>query len=136
MVNLLFLIFFFFTIKLVNFVLVYSQLTCCDSFRCTAKGLSHTCTYIHSPPNSLPSRLSKNIEQSFPVLCHMFLLVIYFLRFIYLFNFWAVVLCCFARAFLVGRAFSCRKAWALECGFSSCGSQAVEHGLHSCSAKT
>ena len=28
------------------------------------KGLSHTCTYIHSPPSRLPSRLSHNIEQS------------------------------------------------------------------------
>ena len=28
------------------------------------KGLSHTYTYIHSPPNFLPSRLPHNIEQS------------------------------------------------------------------------
>ena len=29
----------------------------------TAKGVSHTSTCIHSPPNHLPSRLSHNVEQ-------------------------------------------------------------------------
>ena len=38
---------------------------CCDSFRWTAKGLSHTYTCIHSPPNSLPSRLAHSIDVLF-----------------------------------------------------------------------
>ena len=45
-------------------VLVYSQLTICDSFRGTAKGLSHINTCICSPPNFLPSRLPHNTEQN------------------------------------------------------------------------
>ena len=34
---------------------------CCDSFRWTAKGLSHTYTCIHSPPKPLPSHSFLNI---------------------------------------------------------------------------
>ena len=37
---------------------------CCDSFRWTLKRFSHTCNCIHSPPNSLSSRLPYNTEQS------------------------------------------------------------------------
>ena len=41
------------------------DLQCCDSFRWTEKGFSHTYTCIRSPPNSpLQSRLPHNIEQS------------------------------------------------------------------------
>ena len=35
------------------FILAYSRL-CCDTFRQTAQGLSHTFTCIHSPPDSCP----------------------------------------------------------------------------------
>ena len=31
-----------------------ADLQCCNGFRWTAKGLGHTCTCIHSPPNSAP----------------------------------------------------------------------------------
>ena len=41
-----------------------SQLTMLDSFRWTAKRLSHTYTCIHSPPNSPPPRLPHDIELS------------------------------------------------------------------------
>ena len=37
---------------------------CGGSFRWTEKELSHTYTYIHSLPNTLPFRLPHNIEQS------------------------------------------------------------------------
>ena len=37
-----------------NFVLGYIHLQCCDRFRWTEKGLSHTCTCIYSLPNSPP----------------------------------------------------------------------------------
>ena len=46
------------------FVLEYSPLTMYDSFRWTAEWLSCTYTCMHSPPNTFPSRLSHNIEQS------------------------------------------------------------------------
>ena len=42
----------------------HSQLTCCDSFRWTAKGPSQPYTGVHSSPNSPPSRLPHDIEQS------------------------------------------------------------------------
>ena len=51
-------------LKTFNYVLGGSWLKCCDSFKWTAKGLSHTYTCIHSLPNPLPSRLPHNIEQS------------------------------------------------------------------------
>ena len=37
---------------------------CCDSFRGTAKGLSHIYTRIHSPQTPLPSKLPHSIEES------------------------------------------------------------------------
>ena len=40
---------------------VYSR---CDSFKWTAKGLSHTYTCIHSTPNSLLIQLPHDTEQS------------------------------------------------------------------------
>ena len=40
--------------KTFYFVLGYSQLTYCDSFRRTVKELSHTYACIHSPPKSPP----------------------------------------------------------------------------------
>ena len=42
------------SLKTFYFVLRYSQLTACDSFRWTAKGLSRAYTCIHSPPHSPP----------------------------------------------------------------------------------
>ena len=53
---------YFFKLFILYWSIADSQ--CCDSFRWTAKGLSHTYTCTHSPPNSLPSRLPRNIEQS------------------------------------------------------------------------
>ena len=49
-------LFYFFNcfLKTLYFVLGYHQLTMFDSFRWTAKGLSHTYTCIHSPPSSPP----------------------------------------------------------------------------------
>ena len=46
------------------FVLEYSRLTSCGSFRWTAKGLSHTRTCVRSSQTLLPSRLADNLEQS------------------------------------------------------------------------
>ena len=42
---------------------------CCDSFRWTAKGLSHTYTRIHSPPNPHPIQAAHNIWNSVCVSC-------------------------------------------------------------------
>ena len=40
-----------------------ADIQCCGSFRWIAKGLSHTCTCMHFPPQTrLPSRLPHNIE--------------------------------------------------------------------------
>ena len=49
-----------------KFILYWSiaNCQCCDSFRWTAKGLSHTYACIHSPPTPLPSRLPHHIGQS------------------------------------------------------------------------
>ena len=49
---------------------------CCDGFRWTAKGLSHTYIWIHLPQTPLPSLLWHNIEQS--SLCYRSLLGIHF----------------------------------------------------------
>ena len=40
--------------KTVYFVLSYSQLAMLSWFQVDSEGLSHTCTRIHSPPNSPP----------------------------------------------------------------------------------
>ena len=50
-----------------NFLTLYWSMVSeqyCDSFRCPAEWLSHAYTCIHSPPNSITSRLSHDIEQS------------------------------------------------------------------------
>ena len=43
-----------------RFILYWSIVNyqCCDGFRWTAKGLSHTCTCNHSPPNSPPIQIA------------------------------------------------------------------------------
>ena len=48
----------------------------CDSFRHTAKGLSHTHARIHSPPNSPPIQAATQHGAEFPVLYGRSLLVI------------------------------------------------------------
>ena len=41
--------------RILEWVVISSNKQCYDSFRCTAKGFSHTYTYTHiSPPDSLP----------------------------------------------------------------------------------
>ena len=50
---------------------------CCDNFRWTAKGLSHTYTCIHSPLASLPVQAAKQCWAGFPVLYSRSLLVIH-----------------------------------------------------------
>ena len=51
---------------------------CCDSFWWIAKGLSHTYTCIHSPPNSPPIQPATKHWAEFPVLYNRSLLVIHF----------------------------------------------------------
>ena len=41
-------------LKTFYFILEYTNQQCCDSFRLSAKGLSHKYTCVHSPSNSLP----------------------------------------------------------------------------------
>ena len=48
---------------------------CCDSFRWTAKGLSHAYTCIHAPPNSPPIQAATRHGAEFPVLSSRSLLV-------------------------------------------------------------
>ena len=47
-----------------SFFFFFYTFICYNSFRRTAKGLSHTYACIHSPPNSPLSRLPGNTEQS------------------------------------------------------------------------
>ena len=54
------------------------QIKCCDSFRWTAKGLSHIYTYIHSPPSSPPIQAATWHWAEFPVLHSRALLAIHF----------------------------------------------------------
>ena len=51
---------------------------CCDSFRWTAKGLSHTYTCIYSPANSPPIQAATSHWAEFPALHSRSLLVIHF----------------------------------------------------------
>ena len=51
---------------------------CCDSFRWTAKGLSHPYTFIHSLPNSHSIQAATKHRAEFPVLYSRSLLVIHF----------------------------------------------------------
>ena len=56
----------------------HSQLTSCDSLRWTAKGLSHTCTCIHSLPNVPPIKAGTYHWAEFHVLYNRSVLVIHF----------------------------------------------------------
>ena len=51
---------------------------CCDSFRWTVKGLSHTCTCICSSPNPSPTQAGTEAWVQLHVLHNRFLLVIHF----------------------------------------------------------
>ena len=55
------------------------DLQCCVSFRCTAKWISYTYTYIHSFLGSFPIYVITEYWVEFPVLYSRSLLVIYFI---------------------------------------------------------
>ena len=55
----------------------------CDNFKWTAKGLSHTYTCIHSPPNSPPIQAATKHWSELPVLYGRSLLIIIVYLFIY-----------------------------------------------------
>ena len=55
------------------------ELQCCVSFRCTAKWISYTYTYIHSFLDSFPIYAITEYWVEFPVLYSRCLLVIYFI---------------------------------------------------------
>ena len=60
------------------------DLQCCVSFRCTAKWLSYTYTYIHPFPVSFPIQLITEYWVEFPGLYSSSLLGIYFIdRYVY-----------------------------------------------------
>ena len=65
-----------FYLFILNFL---SILLCCVSFRCTAKWISYTYTYVHSFLDSFPSHAISEYWIEFPALCSRSLLVIYFI---------------------------------------------------------
>ena len=62
-----------------NFYWSLVDLQCCISFRCTAKWISYTYTYIHSFLDSFPIQVITEYWEEFPVLYSRSLLVIYFI---------------------------------------------------------
>ena len=73
---------FFFFLSLLILFWVFSLISkqCCDSFRWTAKGLSHTYTCVHSPPKPPPIRAATQHRAESPGLYSRTLLVTHLKR--------------------------------------------------------